>query len=67
MIARTICTFQEIEKLKDKHVVILHRCYPDQDSRILQFLQILSAVRPLATKVSAIIPYLPYSRQDEIY
>jgi ribose-phosphate pyrophosphokinase len=56
----------EIEKLKDKHVVILHRCYPDQDSRILQFLQILSAVRPLATKVSAIIPYLPYSRQDEI-
>jgi len=55
-----------IEKLKEKHVVILHRCYPDQDSRILQFFQILSAVRPYATKVTAIIPYLPYSRQDEI-
>ena len=26
-----------IEKLKEKHVVILHRCYPDQDSRFLQF------------------------------
>ncbi len=56
----------EIAKLKEKHVVILHRCYPDQDSRVLQFLQILSAVRPFAAKVTAIIPYLPYSRQDEI-
>jgi ribose-phosphate pyrophosphokinase len=56
----------EIDKLNGKHVVILHRCYPDQDSRLLQFLQILSAVRPFAAKVTAIIPYLPYSRQDEI-
>ena len=56
----------DIEKLREKHVVILHRCYPDQDSRVLQFFQILSAVRPFATKVTAIIPYLPYSRQDEI-
>ena len=56
----------EIEKLKAKHVVILHRCYPDQDTRIMQFLQILSAVKPLASKITAIIPYLPYSRQDEI-
>src|SRR5512136_1867168 len=56
----------EIEKLKGKHVAILHRCYPDQDSRFLQFLQILSAVKPVAEKVTAIIPYLPYSRQDEI-
>jgi ribose-phosphate pyrophosphokinase len=56
----------EIEKLKGKHVVILHRCYPDQDARLLQFFQILSAVKPVAAKVTAIIPYLPYSRQDEI-
>jgi len=56
----------EIEKIKGKNVSILHRCYPDQDSRLLQFLQILSAVKPFAAKVSAIIPYLPYSRQDEI-
>jgi len=55
-----------IEKLKEKHVVILHRCYPDQDTRLLQFFQILSAVKPVAAKVTAIIPYLPYSRQDEI-
>ena len=54
----------KIENLKGKHVTILHRCYPDQDSRFLQFLQILSAVKPVAAKVSAIIPYLPYSRQD---
>ena len=56
----------EIEKLKGKNVTILQRCYPDQDSRLLQFFQILSAVKPVAKKVSAIIPYLPYSRQDEI-
>jgi ribose-phosphate pyrophosphokinase len=56
----------DIEKLKGKHVAILHRCYPDQDSRLLQFIQLLSAVKPFAEKVTAIIPYLPYSRQDEI-
>jgi ribose-phosphate pyrophosphokinase len=56
----------QIEKLKGKDVTILHRCYPKQDSRLLQFLQILSAVKPFAAKVTAIIPYLPYSRQDEI-
>ncbi len=56
----------QIERLKGKHVTILHRCYPDQDSRLLQFFQILSAVKPFAAKVTAIIPYLPYSRQDEI-
>jgi ribose-phosphate pyrophosphokinase len=55
-----------IYELKNKHVAILHRCYPDQDSRFVQFLQILSAVKPIAAKVTAIIPYLPYSRQDEI-
>jgi ribose-phosphate pyrophosphokinase len=55
-----------IDELKDKHVAILHRCYPDQDSRFVQFLQILSAVKPVAAKVTAIIPYLPYSRQDSI-
>lgn len=56
----------QIENLKEKHVTILHRCYPDQDSRLLQFFQILSAIRPVAAKVTAIIPYLPYSRQDEL-
>lgn len=56
----------EIEKLKGKHVTILHRCYPEHDSRVLQFFQILSTVKPVAAKVTAIIPYLPYSRQDEI-
>ncbi len=56
----------EIEKLKGKHVVLLHRCYPDQDSRLFQLFQILGAVRPVAARVTAIIPYLPYARQDEI-
>lgn len=55
-----------IDALKNKHVAILHRCYPDQDSRFVQFLQILSAVKPIAAKVTGIIPYLPYSRQDSI-
>jgi ribose-phosphate pyrophosphokinase len=56
----------QIEELKGKNVTILHRCYPDQDSRFMQFMQILSAVKPVAAKVTGIIPYLPYSRQDEI-
>ena len=56
----------DIDKLEGKDVVILHRCYPDQDSRLFQLFHILEVVRPLAAHVTALVPYLPYTRKDEI-
>jgi ribose-phosphate pyrophosphokinase len=55
----------DIDKLEGKDVVILHRCYPDQDSRLFQLFHILEVVRPLAARVTALVPYLPYTRKDE--
>jgi ribose-phosphate pyrophosphokinase len=55
----------DIDKLEGKDVVILHRCYPEQDSRLFQLFHILEVVRPLAARVTALVPYLPYARKDE--
>ncbi|QLJ53217.1 MAG: Ribose-phosphate pyrophosphokinase [Candidatus Fermentimicrarchaeum limneticum] len=55
----------DIDKLEGKDVVLLHRCYPDQDSRLFQLFHILEVVRPLAARVTALVPYLPYARKDE--
>ncbi|MFH0818085.1 MAG: ribose-phosphate pyrophosphokinase-like domain-containing protein, partial [Candidatus Micrarchaeota archaeon] len=55
----------QVEELKGKHVVILHRIYPNQDSRIVQLLQAISVTRAAAEKVTAIVPYLSYARQDK--
>jgi len=55
----------DIDKLEGKDVVLLHRCYPEQDSRLFQLFHILEVVRPLAARVTAIVPYLPYARKDE--
>jgi ribose-phosphate pyrophosphokinase len=55
----------DIDKLMGKEVILLHRCYPDQDSRLFQLFHILEVVRPLAARVTALVPYLPYARKDE--
>ncbi len=55
----------QIKELKDKHVVILHRIYPNQNRKILQLLQAVYTARPVASKITAIVPYLSYARQDE--
>lgn len=55
----------DVERLEGKEVVILHRCYPEQDSRLFQLFHILDVVEPLAARITAVIPYLPYARKDE--
>ncbi|MCX6778101.1 MAG: ribose-phosphate diphosphokinase [Candidatus Micrarchaeota archaeon] len=55
----------QLDELEGKHVVFLHRIYPYQDRRIMQLLQVISIVEPVAAKVTAIVPYLSYARQDE--
>ncbi len=54
----------QVKELEDKHVVILHRIYPKQDTSMIQLLQAVSVVKPMAKKITAIIPYLSYARQD---
>ena len=54
----------QLDELAGKHVVLLHRLYPSQHRRIMQLFQILSVVKPVASKVTAIVPYLAYARQD---
>jgi ribose-phosphate pyrophosphokinase len=56
----------DIDNLEGKDAVILHRCYPDQDSQLFQLFHILKVVRPLAAHITALVPYLPYARKDEI-
>ncbi len=58
----------QLSELKDKHVVLLHRIYPKQNTSIIQLLQAVSVVKPMASRLTAIVPYLSYARQDkEVY
>lgn len=51
-----------------KEVTLVHRCYPDQDKSIIQLLLMLSALKnSQAKKITAVVPYLPYARQDKIW
>jgi ribose-phosphate pyrophosphokinase len=58
---------RDLEACKGKDVQVLHRCYPKQDSSLLQLLLIGKTVSKIANRVEAIIPYLPYARQDKIW
>lgn len=57
----------DIEACRGKDVQVLHRCYPKQDSSILQLFLVGKTIKPLASRVEAIVPYLPYARQDKIW
>lgn len=56
-----------LEESRGKNVQILHRCYPKQDSSLLQIFIMGKTVGAMANRVEAIIPYLPYARQDKIW
>ncbi len=53
-------------EVKGEDVLIYSRCYPNQNSRLMELLLMISACRDLgASSVRAFIPYLPYARQDK--
>ena len=56
-----------LESCAGQDVQVLHRCYPKQDSSLLQLLFIGKTVAKVAARVEAVIPYLPYARQDKIW
>lgn len=55
-----------VEELGGKRVVILHRLFPNQDPRLFQLFQLISVLKPVAKEMVAVVPYLPYARQDDI-
>ena len=58
---------RELEACRGAELQVLHRCYPRQDSSLLQLMLIGRALSQVASRVEAIIPYLPYARQDKIW
>ncbi len=58
---------RDLEACRGADVQVLHRCYPKQDSSLLQLMFVGKALSKVASRVEAIIPYLPYARQDKIW
>lgn len=58
---------RDLESCRGYDVQVLHRCYPKQDSSLLQLMFIGKTVSKVANRVEAIVPYLPYARQDKIW
>lgn len=51
-----------------KNVTLIHRCYPEQDSSLVQLFLILKTLREGgASSIRAVVPYLPYARQDKLF
>ncbi|MDW8048471.1 MAG: ribose-phosphate diphosphokinase [Nitrososphaerota archaeon] len=60
--------FKFNEKIYGEDILIVQSLYPPQDAHLLELFLILHTARDLkAGSVSAFIPYLAYSRQDERY
>ncbi|MEK7569708.1 MAG: ribose-phosphate diphosphokinase [Patescibacteria group bacterium] len=54
-----------VSSLKNKKVTLFKRLYPDPEKNIFELLLTLSAVRKSTRKISVLVPYLPYARQDK--
>jgi len=51
-----------------RDVTLIHRCYPEQDRSLMQLLLILTTLKEGgASRVRAVVPYLPYARQDKLF
>lgn len=55
-------------EFKGKEVVFIHRCYPEQDKSLIQlFLTLKTLKEGGASSIKAVVPYLPYARQDKLF
>ena len=54
------------ENCKGKDVLIIHRCYPEQNDNLMKLYLLLDAVYHQApSSIKVFIPYLPYARMDK--
>jgi ribose-phosphate pyrophosphokinase len=59
-------TYVRIESnVKSKHAVVVQTLFPNQNNSLIEFLLITDTLRYMgAKKITGVIPYLAYSRQD---
>ncbi|MBP6962685.1 ribose-phosphate pyrophosphokinase [Candidatus Saccharibacteria bacterium] len=59
---------ENIADCKNQSVLLFHRLYPNQNSRLIQLFLTLDVLKEHGAKdISVFVPYLPYSRQDKRY
>lgn len=58
---------RDIEKYKNQQVVLCHRLYPSPNNALVELFLILGTLQKVRAKVSLLIPYLPYARQDKVF
>jgi ribose-phosphate pyrophosphokinase len=62
------CIVENVEKCKDKSVLLFHRLYPNQNSRFMKLMLTIDVMKEHGAKdISVFMPYMPYSRQDKRY
>ncbi len=56
----------QLENLKDQDVLLFHRLSPKQNTNLMVFLFMVQSIKQAGAKsVTAVCPFLPYSRQDK--
>lgn len=62
------CILENATDCKNQSVLLFHRLYPNQNSRLIQLLLTIDTLKEHGAKdISVFVPYLPYSRQDKRY
>lgn len=61
-------SYIRIPPVEGKEAILFHRCYPQQDTSLIQLFLILQTLKEKnASRIRAVVPYLPYARQDKIF
>lgn len=53
-------------QIKGDEITLFHRAYPSQDSSLIQLFLSLKTLSRATEKITAVIPYMPYARQDKM-
>ena len=56
-------TLKKIPK-KNSKIIIVHSCHPPVDSNFLQLFHLISKSKEFSNKITIIVPYFGYARQD---
>ncbi len=56
----------QLAEVAGQDVLLFHRLYPKQNTNLVVFLFIIESLRSAGAKsINAVVPYLPYARQDK--
>lgn len=55
----------DLEKYRGQEVMVYHRLYPKQNTSLVVLLLILETLKEVSARMSVVVPYLPYARQDK--